>query len=61
MLKLKVLANRLWKDDEGQDLVEYALLLVMIALAAAATIQGIGQTVNNVFVNTNAAMTGYST
>ena len=31
------LLKRLWQDEQGQDLVEYALLLVLIALAAAAT------------------------
>ena len=26
--------KRLWKEEEGQDLVEYALLVVLLALAA---------------------------
>jgi Flp pilus assembly pilin Flp len=57
---MKNLINRLWHDEKGQDLVEYALLLVMIALAAAATIQTLGQSINNVFSNANAAVTGYT-
>ena len=61
MLKLRALTKRLWNDDEGQDLVEYALLVVLIALVVVVTIQGIGHTVNNVFSNANAAVTGYST
>lgn len=58
---MKDLLKRLWRDDRGQDLVEYALLLVLIALVAAAAIQGIGASINNVFSNANAAVTGYST
>ena len=36
-------------DEEGQDLVEYALLLVFLALAAIAVIPTLGKAVNNVF------------
>jgi len=28
---------RLWREEEGQDLTEYALLLVLLSLAAIAT------------------------
>jgi pilus assembly protein Flp/PilA len=58
---VKTLLNRLWQDEKGQDLVEYALLLVLIALAAAATIQTLGTSIVNVFSNANAAVTGYTT
>lgn len=58
---MKILLKRLWQDEQGQDLVEYALLLVLIALAAAATIQTLGKSINNVFSNANAALTGYTT
>lgn len=40
---------------------EYALLLTLIALAASATIQTLGQSINNIFSNANAVLTGYST
>jgi Flp pilus assembly pilin Flp len=55
------LLKRLWHDEQGQDLVEYALLLVLIALAAAATIQTLGKSISNVFSNANVALTGYTT
>ncbi len=41
--------NRLWKEEEGQDLVEYGLLLVLIALAALAAVGQIGTGVSAVF------------
>lgn len=40
---------RLWKEEEGQDLTEYALLLVLIALAAISTLGFLAGTINNVF------------
>jgi pilus assembly protein Flp/PilA len=53
--------KRLWQDEQGQDLVEYALLLVLIALAAAATLQTVGASIVNVFSNANTALTSYTT
>ena len=55
------LLKRLWQDEQGQDLVEYALLLVLIALAAAATIKTLGASVNAVFSNASTALTSYTT
>jgi len=37
------------KDEEGQDLVEYALLLGFIALAAVVMITTIGTDINTVY------------
>jgi pilus assembly protein Flp/PilA len=46
---MKNLMIRLWKEEEGQDLTEYALLLVLIALAAVAVMGTLGKAINNVF------------
>ena len=46
-------------SEEGQDLVEYALLLVFIALAAIAILPTVGQAINNVF-NQSASTLGAS-
>jgi pilus assembly protein Flp/PilA len=48
---MKNLLLRLWREEEGQDLVEYALLLVLIALVAIAAITTVGKAVSNVFSN----------
>ncbi len=37
------------KDESGQDLVEYALLLVFLALAAVTVLPFLANAVNNVF------------
>jgi len=46
---VKELLRRFAREDQGQDLVEYALLLVFLALAAVAVLPTLGQAVNNVF------------
>ena len=41
----------LTRDDSGQDLLEYALLVALIALVAVAAVQTSGQAVNTIFTN----------
>jgi len=38
-------------DESGQDLLEYALLVALIALVAFGAIQLAGTSVNNIFTN----------
>jgi Flp pilus assembly pilin Flp len=40
---------KLWKDEEGQDLTEYALLLVLLSLAAIGSLSTIATAINGVF------------
>ena len=44
------LLKRLWKDEEGQDLVEYALLVVLLALAATVGMKGLATAINTTFL-----------
>lgn len=46
---MKNILARLWKEEEGQDLTEYALLLVLIALAAILSMQTLASAINNAF------------
>ena len=48
------------RAEEGQDLVEYALLLVFLALAAIAALPTLGKAVSNVFVNAAEVLTSGS-
>jgi len=40
---------RLWTEESGQDLTEYALLVVLLALAAIVAMKSLGSAINNVF------------
>jgi len=44
------------RDEEGQDLVEYALLLVFLALAAISILPTLGSSVNRVFSQSNSSL-----
>jgi pilus assembly protein Flp/PilA len=39
----------LHKDESGQDLIEYALLALLIALAAVAILPTVGSSISNEF------------
>jgi pilus assembly protein Flp/PilA len=39
------------REEEGQDLLEYALLVALIALVALAAVGLAGQSVNTIFTN----------
>jgi Flp pilus assembly pilin Flp len=58
---MKALYN-LWNDDQGQDTIEYVLLIAFVALASAAiflagggSIQGIWSTSNSQIVAANSS------
>ena len=44
---MKLLIARLWKEEEGQDLTEYALLLALISVVMVATIQNLAVAIQN--------------
>jgi Flp pilus assembly pilin Flp len=50
------LLNQFLNDEDGQDLVEYALLLVFLALAAISILPTLGSSVNVVFSQSNSAL-----
>ncbi len=57
---MKNLLRRLWKEEEGQDLVEYALLVVLIALGAIAAMQGLANAISDAFANAASNLTAAS-
>lgn len=42
----------LWRDEAGQDIAEYAVMLAVILVLVVGTIRLIGSNANNVFSNT---------
>jgi pilus assembly protein Flp/PilA len=46
---MKTILATLWKEEEGQDLTEYALLLVLVALAAIGSLGILAGAINNTF------------
>ena len=50
---MKNVFSRFVREDQGQDLIEYALLAGFISLVAVAAITLVGQGVNGVYNNIN--------
>lgn len=48
---MRPVLKRLWKEEDGQDLTEYALLVVLIALAAITTMTTLADKIVSVFTN----------
>ena len=44
LLKLKI-----WKDQSGQDLIEYALMAGFVAVAAGAVMPGVATSLSQIF------------
>ena len=47
--RMKQLIRRLWTDESGQDMVEYALLLVLITLVVIVALRIMGPVISNFF------------
>jgi Flp pilus assembly pilin Flp len=43
--------SRLWKEDQAQDIAEYAVMLAVILIIVVGTIRLIGSNANTVFSN----------
>jgi pilus assembly protein Flp/PilA len=49
------------KDENGQDLIEYALVVALIAFAATAGMSGLAAQINTAFNNMGTKLTTYVT
>jgi pilus assembly protein Flp/PilA len=48
--------KRFWNDESGQGLVEYALILFLIAIVVIVALTTLGQKTNNVLTNVGKAL-----
>jgi len=53
---MKNLMMRFVKDEQGQDLIEYTLLMAFIALASAAIFIGAGTSVKTIWSTANSQL-----
>lgn len=56
LLKIYLKLQNLSRDDEGQDLIEYALVAAMIAVVAVSMLRKVGSSVNTVFSNISSGL-----
>ncbi len=53
---MKTMLHNFLKDEQGQDLIEYTLLLAFVALASAALFIGAGNSVSGIWSVTNSRL-----
>ncbi|HUE52396.1 MAG TPA: hypothetical protein VMO80_08650 [Terriglobales bacterium] len=46
---MKSIFRKLWREEQGQDIAEYAVMLAVILVIVVGTIRLIGSNANNVF------------
>ena len=56
LLKMYVKFHDLMNCEEGQDLVEYAMIVALIALAATAGMQAVANGINSAFESVSIAL-----
>jgi pilus assembly protein Flp/PilA len=57
LLKLSVKLQTLMMREEGQDLIEYALVVALIAFAAVTSMKTLATDINNVFLGIGTSLT----
>ena len=50
------LFKRLWREEEAQDLAEYALLLMLVSLTAVAALNSLAASTDRIFLRTAIAL-----
>jgi len=53
--------RNLWNDEQGQDLIEYTLLMAFVALASAALFMGAGGSISGIWTVSNSRLALAST
>lgn len=53
--------QRFWKEEQGQDLIEYSLLMAFIALASAALFTSTGGSVKTIWNKTSTQLANAAT
>ena len=58
--KMRNLKDAIVGDESGQDLVEYALVLALIALAATVSMKALATTIGTAFTSVGTKLTTYT-
>jgi len=54
--RLKNLLHQLWREEGGQDIAEYAIMLAVILVIVVGTVRLIGSNANSVFSEVGSAI-----
>jgi Flp pilus assembly pilin Flp len=48
--------NKLWSDEEGQDIAEYSVMLAVVLVIVVGTVRLIGSNAGNIFSQVGSAI-----
>lgn len=54
---MQMILKRLWSDERGQDIAEYAVMLAVVLVIVVGTVRLIGGNANNVFSSVASSIT----
>jgi pilus assembly protein Flp/PilA len=52
-----ILRLKIWREDHGQDLIEYALMAGFVAVAAGAIMPSVSSSISKIFSKVSSVMT----
>ena len=58
---MKNFLMKFWREEEGQDLIEYTLLMAFIALASAAIFVSAGGSINSIWQSGSTSLANAAT
>lgn len=58
--KLRISLRAVATNQDGQDLIEYALVVALIAFAATAGMSALAGSINNAFISIGGTLTSYT-
>ena len=59
ILKL-IIQAKIWREEQGQDLIEYALMAGFVAVAAGAIMPNIASSISTIFSQVSSVLTAAS-
>jgi pilus assembly protein Flp/PilA len=59
-MKNLLLRLKIWQDNKGQDLIEYALMAGFVAVAAGAIMPSVSESISTIFSKIDSVMTAAS-
>ena len=58
---MRSLLQAFWNNEQGQDLIEYTLLMAFVALASAALFLGAGGSIQGIWTTSNSQLAAANT
>jgi Flp pilus assembly pilin Flp len=59
--KMRSFVQKFWKDESGQDLIEYTLLMAFVALASASIFVSAGTSISTIWGSTSTQLSNAAT